>query len=184
MPLPFTRTMPRFFDLSVLTKLSLFDCNLSLLLDDLAPAVEVTNLTHFECSTRDMVAVDHTEVLQDFFERNTRLEHLRLSLCLLADLPMRSPHPANEEEESAEEVLIWPLRGKLRTLSWHDSQPTQFTEGPFNWQKGFLYSQSLEWICQEFPKLRQLGFKAPESTGITITGTKKWRDQLLDYLVS
>ncbi|KAF2032007.1 hypothetical protein EK21DRAFT_61906 [Setomelanomma holmii] len=181
MPVSFTRAVPKLFDLSALTQLSLFDCNLWLLLENIALAPELTHLTHFECSTRDMITTEH--VLQDFFRRNARLKHLRLSLCMLSHLRMRSPSRPADEEILARGVLIWPLRGKLRTLSWHDCQPTQATEGPFDDDQGYLPRQSLDWICRDFPHLQQVGFKAPERLISRKTGSSLRCNSLRHYFV-
>jgi hypothetical protein len=177
MPTGFTSNIPRMFDWSMVSSLSLFDGNMSLLFDGIASIPELCNLVHFQCCTISVIRPEESRVWQRFLERNRNLKHIQLGMIMLAQLPIRSPQQeAGESSASDMDSPLWLTHHRLRSLAWYDalydSRATQVS----------TVGAALSLICHNLPRLQELGIAAPpgahDSAGIVSV------DSLLQSLVS
>jgi hypothetical protein len=191
MPADFTEKSQQLFDLSMVTSLTLSDCNLYLLTEHLAPVVELRNLTHFQCDTRDSFFPAHSSILHSFFTRNESLKHVHLNICSIAD-EILAPSQLESGSSAATGSFLWPLRRRLESLSWHDPGGYSTIHFSVKISSTSLTARSLECICHNFPRLQQLGIEAPEELHLSEdekakqTSVLHWkgRQTFLTYLVS
>jgi hypothetical protein len=169
MPTAFTSRMYQLFDLSMITDLRLIDINFSVLLIDLAPFVELCNLTRLQCCSLDAVSPDQNlDILHDFFGRNRSLEHVYLSMS------------GSIEKAS----YLWPLRNRLKSLAWHDTYPRCLDCYGACCSTPYLKPSWLKSLCSNFPKLQQLGLQGEQPPNLLRVELATYREKLLTYLVS
>ncbi|KAF2833070.1 hypothetical protein CC86DRAFT_4605 [Ophiobolus disseminans] len=181
MPLGFTRNIPQMFDLAIVTSLVLNDFNLWVLAESLVPSDALCNLVHFRCSTLDAVVPEHATILQKLFERNTRLKHVQLSLGGLAHYPHNPPESMTIEDYIDPASILWSLHCTLETLAWHDMQRTISNDGDSPRVLGYLCPSSLESFARNFPRVQQLGLKAPDQPLLDAEHAN-WKEDFLAYL--
>jgi hypothetical protein len=192
MPVVFTSKLHLMFDLNMLTSLSLFDNNLYLLVEHLAPFAELRNLTRFQWNTRDSMMPEHTSILHDFFVRNAGLEHVHLSVSSIGGVICAPDQVGSEPVVATGSLLLWPLRHQLRTLAWHDAGGMRATFLSITFSSNSLTVKSFEFVCRNFTRLQQLAVQAPEQLHICereiAQQTELWhwkgRQTFLTYLVS
>jgi hypothetical protein len=145
MPDSFGAALPYLFDLSRVTKLSLFDCK-GEILRHLSGSIELVNLVDFELRTLECFDNETSEDARVLFTKNQNLQHLCLHLSDLnavALIPEKSPNCT---------PYLWPLRSKLRILSLFDLSCVG-ENGEFSYPG----RTELKIICNQFSALEQLG---------------------------
>ncbi|KAH7388763.1 hypothetical protein BKA66DRAFT_569080 [Pyrenochaeta sp. MPI-SDFR-AT-0127] len=185
MPPSFTSAVAYIFDLSALTKLTLFDCAITFFLR-LSKSPNLQNLTHFQFRTVDGISTYDSLSFHKFFEQNQKLQHVTLSLGALTTVPLEpqpfvpGPLPAALATFSTE--YLSSLRHRLRTLSMFDPMWVE-TQGPgAHTSHPFLSNPSLQYICREFENLQELGFQGPNQAFFVASGANMTHDPLMSYL--
>jgi hypothetical protein len=185
MPTGFTAKASRLLDLSMITSLKLVDTNLWFLVNDLAPFVELCNLTRFQCYSRDSVSADEDfEVLHEFFERNSRLKHVYLSAGRLELLPICGAGGLDTESFIETTSYMWTLRDRLESLVWHDSFSRCYDCYGARCAVPHMGSTCLDFLCSNFAHLQQLGLQGEQPPNLLQVELATFRERLLEYLVS
>jgi hypothetical protein len=185
MPTAFTSRMYQLFDLSMITDLRLIDINFSVLLIDLAPFVELCNLTRLQCCSLDAVSPDQNlDILHDFFGRNRSLEHVYLSMSGLEHRPICGPEELDTETSIEKASYLWPLRNRLKSLAWHDTYPRCLDCYGACCSTPYLKPSWLKSLCSNFSKLQQLGLQGEQPPNLLRVELATYREKLLTYLVS
>jgi hypothetical protein len=184
MPMGFIAKACHLIDLSMLTSLRLFDINLWLLLNGLAPVVELCNLTRFQCYTRDGISSRRDpSILHDFFQRNKSLKHVHMSMSGMDDIPICAPKQLDTESSTATASYLWPLRDRLESLIWHDSYPRCSDCYGAQCSVTHLNARWFDFLCRNFPHLQQLGLKGEQQPNLLEAELATCREKVLTYLV-
>jgi hypothetical protein len=185
MPTTFTAKMYQLFDCSMMTDLRLIDVNFSVLLVDLAPFVELCNLTRFQCYSLDAISPDQNlDILHEFFGRNRSLEHVYLSVSGLEHRPICNPEELDTETSIEKASYLWPLRSRLKSLAWHDSYPRCLDCYGTRCSVPHFRSRWLSSLCSSFTQLQQLGLQGEQPPNLLRVELATCREKLLTYLVS
>lgn len=184
MPQSFTPALSQLFDLSVVTRLFLFNCDTVMIRQ--LPVFQ--NLSFFHFSTPSGGMHSDNMSLEAFFKRNPDIEHLHLHMRYLATVPVMSLPLAGSslplQVTKSNVYYLWHLRDKLRTLSLYDAMCADNMAGDgINWC-GFPSESSLKFICREFRNLQQLGTGASEQLLLDASDDDRRNELCFQSLVS
>ncbi|KAH8727614.1 hypothetical protein GQ44DRAFT_824927 [Phaeosphaeriaceae sp. PMI808] len=181
----FGSLMDHIFDFSLVTNLSLYDFNLSLLMDHIAGLKTLCHMTHFQCRSIDAISTEmenprSLNILHNLLDQNKCLRHVRLSIRELARLLTRPSEDRSLGNTTVVPQFLLPLRQRLLSLVWHSPSSTYYSD-KMRALRGCVTSESFQGICHNFPHLQQLGLRAQEEPFIQEAVPTTWKKHLLTY---
>lgn len=168
---------PEVFDMSKLTRLAIFNCDLARAMS-LCHSPDLENLTHFTLYAPSHVTMMYGRVFEKMLRRNHGLQHLCLHFPGLTEKPLEPPGLDEYGSNNIASSYLWWIRENLKTLSLFDDDCMRTND------EKLLSNPSLEFICSEFTALKQLGFRAPELQYKSPSSRLGYRHEfVLKYLV-
>ncbi|EUC33989.1 hypothetical protein COCCADRAFT_25776 [Bipolaris zeicola 26-R-13] len=155
LPGGFVSAIPHMFNLSHLTRLSLYTDNFWYW-KPLFSSPELRNLTHFDFHSPDSFDHEKSMDLEDLFTRNQNLRHLNLHMRLLKTVSLE---PLLADDGSTLASYISPLCPRLKSLSLFDLWSVEKRASYFP------SMASLDTICDELGALEQFGLRVAEIGG-------------------
>lgn len=172
LPGGFVSAIPHIFNLSHITRLSLYADNFWYW-KPLFSSPELRNLTHFDFHSPDSFDVRKSMDFEDLFTQNQNLQHLSLHMRFLKTVPLE---PLLADDGSTMSSYIWPLCPRLKSLSLFDLWSVEKRVSYFP------SMASLDAICDELGALEQFGLRVAEIGGCLLADAHDRQKYVLGQL--